>query len=81
VLILECDVLRSLCLCGVGGLVFSGIWVVQGVSLWGVVWVIHEGNSDCGVCVCMCFYYTAFSSAARAVPYLLQGFLVYLGVT
>ena len=25
------------------------------------------------VCVCVCVYYTAFSSEARAVPYLLQG--------
>ena len=30
------------------------------------------------VCVCVLFYYTPISSAARGVPYLLQGMLSFL---
>ena len=37
-------------------------WVVVGI----------EVNTD-SVCVCVCFYYTLFSSVARGVPYLLHG--------
>ena len=38
---------------------------------WSVT--VRSSFFETRVCVCVCFYYTPFSSVARGVPYLLQG--------